>query len=169
MPKYALIKDGRVLNVLVADSDFISDQVTAGVADSGVDISELLEPIVIGDKYEGGQFVTGLTKGLAIVAKLAQLKQETRDWVELQYDTPTRLNFFMIRALAIEAEKTNRAAYINTLFEWFQTTVEFVSTTATAIQCLATADEVINYQWDFSPLSSTNPRLTLLGALAIND
>jgi hypothetical protein len=169
MPKYALIKNTIVLNIVEADSAFIDMMMVSEQIDTAIDITESSEIVHIGDIYVDGSFSTGLSKPAAIAKRIADLREEVRLFIESRYDAPTRMNFNGIFMLAKEDGLTNRLAYVKPLLEWFSSVISFTATVAAAIQAQSTADDVMEYQWDFNTLTTTDPQITLLGAISIPD
>lgn len=168
MNTYALLISSIVVNVILADEEFI-ESLDPLVADEAVLIEEGTAPPPIGYLYSGGEFVPALSKPQAIAQQIAAFRTDFRAWIDTRYDQPTRINFISMFLLAKETGKTNRLAYIQPLLEWSDSLVTFAGTVATAIQSQSTAADVLAYQWSFISLEQSDPRVTLLAAVQIPD
>lgn len=162
---FALVKNGVVLNVVKADQDFVDSAISRGYCDQAVPADGVVANI--GDVYSNSAFSSPETLAAAKAARLLDLKTSVQSWIDGRYDMPTRMNFLVIYTLAKDDLLVNRAAYIKPLLTWANSIISFSGTHAAAISALESVAAVKAYQWDFSALEASDPKLTLLAAIQI--
>lgn len=169
MAKYAILKNSMVLNVIEADSSFIQSLIESLKIDSAVDVSNELQTVNVGDKYVDGVFTTALSKPQAIARRNNEFMTELWAWRDMKYSANVREGFRTLLSLAIKNGLTNRENYVTQLEDWAEDVILFARDVAVALQAQSTATDVLAYQWDFSSLDISDPKITLLGAIQISD
>lgn len=120
-------------------------------------------------------FPTGTPENTAYLAFTKTLKfqyfmADLRVFGPSQYDQQTQMNFLSLY-LAAQAAGTfpNRMAYIAQLLNWLNSMSAYAAAFVLSIQAMSDPAVVAATQWNFSTFSASNPAITLLGAVSINN
>lgn len=91
------------------------------------------------------------------------------DFINSKYKPFRQQLFHVLLTEAISLGFTNRAAYIMQLLEWIKTIVDYTIYLDVQINSTETLQEMYEVTSDFSPFEETDPEITAVGAMAIND
>jgi hypothetical protein len=101
---------------------------------------------------------------------IASILANAEVYVLSHYDIFTLQSCFLLMQNAQSHGLTNRAAYIGQLNTWFMSVLTYVGTTQAAISAAADQPTLSAIAWNFpSNFDSTDPAITIAGALAINN
>ena len=166
--KYALIKNGVVINVVKAETSVLDAWVTSGAIDSYAVATDLV--VNIGDSYSGGVFVKpSLTLAQAKLKKLSEFKAAVDVYLDEHYPFTTRTQLVNLYILARLDSLTNRAAYLLPGVTWLNTIIEYSAAFATSVQSGVDVNTVLNMTWDLDSNVGVDPKLTLAAAIVIED
>ena len=108
-----------------------------------------------------------LPLALAIAQNLANAQAALVAFSATRYSTDQRLFFHSLYEVAKTSGLTNRAAYIYQLFTWAQSVAVAAATYAATVSAMTDPVAVTAMMPDFSTLAASDPRITVLAAMAI--
>ena len=95
--------------------------------------------------------------------------ETARNFIEARYRSFRRELFQALLTEAVSLGLTNRAAYIRQLLDWVKDIVDYTIYLDVQLNDAETLEEMYAITPDFSTFEETDPEVTAVGALAIND
>lgn len=168
MITYAMIKDGTVVNVVLANVDDPLDPDY-----TWVDITSMTPQPSINYTYDGTTFTPPApvlpSLPVAIATNIANFQDSMNVFIESSYSTNTRMNFIGMYINAQANNLTNRMAYIAQLFPWQNAVILYAANYVATVSAMTDAATVIAHTWNFTALTASNPKLTPIAALQIGN
>jgi hypothetical protein len=106
---------------------------------------------------------------LSIQENIAQAQVAVQAFIDSRYSIDTRWNLNALYILAQQNNLTNRAAYITQLFTWAQSVVTAAAVYIATVEAMTNAATVAETTPNFAPLIASDPLITPIAAIAIND
>lgn len=167
--RFALVKDGLVSNLILAEQDFIDEH--PEIADIAVAIEDDSDTS-IGDTYLGdGSFEPPkVTIEAAITQKLLDFQDAVRIFVNESYSIETRFNLnAMYNAGVASGLFPTRVAYILQLYLWTNSVVAYSAAFCLSVKAMVNVKTIQAAQWDFAKIQLPDPKVTPLAAIAIGN
>lgn len=166
--KFALVKDGLVVNIIRADNtDFLDSLVGLGEIDSYLLTDDTTQ---IGDTVTAGVITRTLPLlAVAKATKLSDFNTAVQDYLDLHYPFRTRIQLFNLYTLSRLDGLTNRAAYLQACIDWINSTMDYSVQFATHVNAQVDSASVIDLTWDFTGIAVSDPHINLGTAIQILD
>ncbi len=100
---------------------------------------------------------------------LSRALELTHTFISSLYTIDTRMNFFVLHMLSVTNLLPNRQAYIEQLFTWADSIIDYFITYIATIMASSDIDAINLATPDFTSFSASNPAITLAGALSVVD
>lgn len=163
------IDNNKIVNVIIASSDdvfdpaFLWDDISGVVPKPQIDWTYVLPGIYTAPAAP----VVSIPDAIQI--NLAKFQLAMQEFIESRYSTIVRMNFIGIYLNAVINNLSNRQAYIGPLFVWQNSIIEYASTYMATVRALTDSATIASTVWDFSALASSDPGLSPLTAIQIED
>ena len=102
-------------------------------------------------------------------ARMHHINKEVFDYVESVYPSFRRELFIALAEEARNSGLTNRVAYINQMLTWVKTIVAAVLAVEDMMNSYNTVEEIKSTSLNTEVFASTDPEITIRGAMAIED
>ena len=144
--KFAVSRDGNILAI----SDVTQEDLDSGWATYNADL----------EAYEFSPTRT---------LRKDKSSQAAADFISETYPSFRRELFIALAEEARNSGLTNRLAYINQMFTWVKTIVAAVMAAEDMIDAVMTIEEINSINLNTEVFASTDPEITVRGAMAIED
>ena len=98
----------------------------------------------------------------------AGISSQAMAYVSSRYDLFTLQAMFLLLQNAKQNDLPNRATYIEQLQTWYLSVLVYVAEIQSDIAAASSDSGLSMVTWDFSAFTSSDPAVTLVGALLIN-
>lgn len=168
MPKYAIIENGMISNVIVADPSFILVSIQDPKIAVNID-NEYPEP-QIGWSYDGIVFSAPTrTLAQAKADKISSFGSSVKAYMNCYFDLDTRQSMSTLYFQARLDGLTNRSAYLQPMVDWANSIISYSRSFVLQVQALTDVNDVDAILWDIQGNVSNPPAITLAGAISIEN
>lgn len=169
MAEFAFIKNGVVVNLVVADDAFVRSQIEARAIDSAVELEAGVNPS-IGDTYSEGVFSAPIPAlADARAGKLRDFATALGVYMNERYPFEARIQLMNLYTLAKEDGLANRAAYLRQGLTWGNSIIAYAASFQSAVMAELDASRVVGMTWDINGNVTTDPGIKAGMAIQILD
>lgn len=162
--RYALIKDGIVVNTIVAEQPFIDtikDQYDAVIENDSA---------AIGWTYDGSVLappVIVISLPDAMAQQLQAFSDEVFAYTSAKYPTGLQVSLLAMLILAQLQGRNNQINYLLQVFQWAESVLQYNIKVVSDIQSLRDSASVLAYTWNLDANIISDPGVTLFAAAQI--
>ena len=164
---YAKIQNNEVIDILMTQ-DQDQDPSYEWIRLNGITCYDG-NSVKIGCKYTGTNFYEPGTLQSIISSKLSLLQNSVLLYIEKNYEINSKIYFIGIYITSGQQNLPNRAAYVYQLMVWLLSIQGYLGLCMGTIQNMSDIDSVVDFTFNFNQFDLSNPHITLMGALMIND